>query len=177
MCRTPRIDTEKGKWEKVILSLLWSLRDLNTSIPLPRKLNAASPCPELFRSYLNCRPSLKKPMDQLPFLLAVLTPPLTFPGEQLPHLLSDSRGKLIVPLPTKCLSWLCWCGEDREGNKKNREAGIELWTPGRVWVECWARAPESWAKGAQEQGQSLRRATWAPADGSSCCHLFTRYCC
>lgn len=114
MCRTPMIDTEKSKWEKIILSLLWSLRDLNTSIPLPRKLDAASPCPELFRSCLNCRPFLNKmPMNQLPFLLAVLTPTSDIArGTGAPFALWQ-QGKIVVPPPIKCLSlallmWRRW---------------------------------------------------------------------
>lgn len=51
MCRTPMIDTEKGKWEKVILSLLSGLRDLNMFISLSMRLDARSSNPWLFRFF------------------------------------------------------------------------------------------------------------------------------
>lgn len=114
MCRTPVIDTEKGKSEKVILSLLWSLRDLNTSIPLPTKLDAASPWQELFRFCLKCRSSLNKmPMNQLPILLAVLTPTSGIPRDTDVPFALWQQGKIVVPSPTKCLSlalllWRRW---------------------------------------------------------------------
>lgn len=155
MCRTPMIDREKGKCEKVILSLLRSLKDPNTAIPLPRKLDAASPCPELFRSCLYCRPSLNKmPMNQLPFVLAVPNPTSDIPDAL--FALWQQR-KVMVPSPPKCLSlallmWRRW---------RSWNTAVSSWK-GLSWMV--GMGTESWTKGAQEQEQSLRRATWAPAE-------------
>lgn len=163
------IDSEKGKWEKIILSLLWSLRGLNTSVSLPRKLDAASPCPELFRSCLNCRPFLyKMPMNQLPSVLAVLTPTSDIPRATDAPFALWQQGKFMVPSPTKCLF-----------------LALLMWRRWRSWntaVNSWKGLRWVMDKGTWKLNKrSSRTRTIAQKSNLSscwraCCHLFTGYC-